>query len=102
MINAVIIDDEPKNVKVLKNMLIEFCPEVQLAGEADSAITGRKLILEKKPQLVFLDIEMPYGNGFDLLNELMPVDFEVIFITAFDRYMQQALKYSALDFLIKP
>jgi two-component system LytT family response regulator len=102
MINTVIIDDEPRNIKVLKNMLEEFCPQVQLTGEADNANTGKKLILEKKPELVFLDIEMPFGNGFDLLNELMPVDFEVIFVTAFDKYLLQALKYSALDFLLKP
>ncbi len=102
MINAVIIDDEPKNIKVFKNMLQEFCPHVQLLGEADNSKTGKKLILETKPQLVFLDIEMPYGNGFDLLNDLIPVDFEIIFVTAFDKYMLQALKYSALDYLLKP
>jgi len=83
-------------------MLNEFCPQVSLVGEADNAKTGKNLIREKKPQLVFLDIEMPFGNGFDLLNDLMPIDFEVIFVTAFDKYMLQALKYSALDFLLKP
>ena len=102
MINTVLIDDEPKNIKVLKNMLSEFCPQIQLTGEAGNADTGKKIILEEKPQLVFLDIEMPYGNGFDLLNDLMPIDFEVIFVTAFDKYLLQALKYSALDFLLKP
>lgn len=102
MISTVVIDDEPKNVKILKSMLTEFCPQVQLMGEATNGQAGKKLILEKRPQLVFLDIEMPYGNGFDLLNELMPIDFEVIFITAFDKYLLQALKYSALDFLLKP
>ncbi|MFI5187352.1 MAG: LytR/AlgR family response regulator transcription factor, partial [Chitinophagales bacterium] len=99
---TVIIDDEPRNIKVLKNMLKEFCPQINLTGEADNANTGKTLILEKKPALVFLDIEMPFGNGFDLLNDLMPVDFEVIFVTAFDKYLLQALKYSALDFLLKP
>ena len=102
MINTILIDDEPKNIKVLKGMLQEFCPQVRLTGEADNSRSGKKLILEKKPELVFLDIEMPYGNGFDLLNELMPIDFEVVFVTAFDKYMLQALKYSALDFLLKP
>jgi len=102
VINTVLIDDEPKNIKVLKGMLQEFCPQVHLTGEADNSRSGKKLILEKKPELVFLDIEMPYGNGFDLLNELMPIDFEVVFVTAFDKYMLQALKYSALDFLLKP
>jgi two-component system LytT family response regulator len=102
MINAVIIDDEPKNIKVLKNMLEEFCPRVHLIGKATNSNEGKELIQQKKPDLVFLDIEMPYGNGFDLLNALMPVDFEVVFVTAFDKYMLQALKYSALDFLLKP
>jgi two-component system LytT family response regulator len=102
MINAIIIDDEPKNVRVLKNMLNEFCPEVLLMGEANNTSEGKELIQRKKPELVFLDIEMPYGNGFDLLNALMPIDFEVIFVTAFDKYMLQALKYSALDYLLKP
>jgi len=102
MINAVIIDDEPKNVRVLKNMLEEFCPEVSLLGEANNSVEGKELIERKKPGLVFLDIEMPYGNGFDMLNALMPIDFEVIFVTAFDKYILQALKYSALDYLLKP
>jgi two-component system, LytTR family, response regulator len=102
MITAVIIDDEPKNVRVLKNMISEFCPEVSLLGEANNSNEGKQLIQQKKPELVFLDIEMPYGNGFDLINELMPIDFEVIFVTAFDKYMLQALKYSALDYLLKP
>ena len=102
MINALIIDDEPKNIKVMKNMLKEFCPQVQLIGDANNSNDGKELIQQKNPELVFLDIEMPYGNGFDLLNALMPVDFEVIFVTAFDKYLLQALKYSALDYLLKP
>lgn len=102
MINAVIIDDEPKNVKVIRNLLNEFCPQVNVMGDANNSHDGKELILNRKPELVFLDIELPYGNGFDLLNELMPVDFEVVFVTAFDRYMLQALKYSALDYLLKP
>jgi two-component system LytT family response regulator len=73
-----------------------------LIGDANNTNEGKELIQQTKPELVFLDIEMPYGNGFDLLNKLMPVDFEVIFVTAFDKYMLQALKYSALDFLLKP
>lgn len=73
-----------------------------MIGDANNTNEGKELIQQTKPELVFLDIEMPYGNGFDLLNKLMPVDFEVIFVTAFDKYMLQALKYSALDFLLKP
>ena len=102
MISAVIIDDEPRNVKLMRSMINEFCPGVHLVGDANNTNDGKELIEEKKPELVFLDIEMPYGNGFDLLNALMPVDFEVIFVTAFDKYTLQALKYSALDYLLKP
>lgn len=102
MIRTVIIDDEPKNVKVLKGMLEEFCPEVEVVGEAANVPDGRQLILTKDPELVFLDIEMPYGNGFDLLDSINNVQFEVIFITAFDKYVLRAFKYSALDYLLKP
>src|SRR5258706_7666373 len=86
----------------MKSMLKEFCPQVQLVGDASNSNDGKELIQQKTPELVFLDIEMPYGNGFDLLNALMPINFEVIFVTAFDKYVLQALKYSALDYLLKP
>ncbi len=102
MINAVIIDDETRSIKLMKNILSKFCPQVNLTGDANNGQAGQELIRLKKPELVFLDIEMPYGNGFDLLNALMPIDFEVIFVTAFDKYVLQALKYSALDYLLKP
>ncbi len=102
MIRAVIIDDDPKNIKILKGLIDEFCRELIVIGDADNAKTGAELITRVRPQLVFLDIEMPYGNGFDMLQELMPVNFEVIFVTAFDTYMLQAFKYSALGYLLKP
>ncbi len=102
MIRSVIIDDEPRNVRLLKGMLDEFCPEVEVIGEAANVPDGKKLILTKEPELVFLDIEMPYGNGFDLLDSMKSVEFEVIFITAFDKYVLRAFKYSALDYLLKP
>src|SRR5882757_9525327 len=102
MINSVIIDDEPANLRVLKKLLEEFCPDVIISGEASNASEGEKIIQNIKPDLVFLDIEMPYGNAFDLLDRLMPVKFEVIFVTAFDSYSLKAFKYSALDYLVKP
>jgi two-component system LytT family response regulator len=102
MIKTVIIDDDSRNIKVLRTMLEEFCPELNITGEADNAKSGAELIRQVNPQLVFLDIEMPYGNGFDMLSSLMPVKFEVIFVTAFDTYMLQAFRYSALDYLLKP
>ena len=102
MIRAILIDDEPKNNRILKLMLEEFCPDVQIEGQADNAEEGATLIREVEPDLVFLDIEMPYGSGFDLLDRLKPVQFEIIFITAFNNYSLKAIKYSALDYLLKP
>lgn len=102
MINALIIDDEPKNIRILHGLLEQCCPDVHIAGEAVSAETAIPLIHEKQPDLLFLDIEMPYGNAFDLLDKIMPINFEIIFITAFDDYTLKAFKYSALDYLLKP
>lgn len=102
MIRAILIDDEPKNNRILKLMLEEFCPDVLIEGQADNTADGVNLIKEVEPDLVFLDIEMPYGSGFDLLDQLKPVSFEVIFITAFNNYSLKAIKYSALDYLLKP
>ena len=97
-----IIDDEPKNVRVLRTMLEEYCPEITGITEATNPKEGIQIIREHKPELVFLDIEMPYGNAFDLLDQLMPVEFEIIFVTAFNNYTLKAFKYSALDYLLKP
>lgn len=102
MIQAIIVDDEVKNRKILRSLLEKFCPEVNIQGEAGSAQEAVGVIRETVPDLIFLDIEMPYGNAFDLLDQLMPVNFEIIFITAFDEYMLKAFKYSALDYLLKP
>ncbi|MDO9374127.1 MAG: LytTR family DNA-binding domain-containing protein [Bacteroidota bacterium] len=102
MIQAVIIDDEVNNVNSLRNLLTKFCPGVEVIGTADNANSGYDLIKAKAPELAFLDIEMPFGNAFDLLNRLGEINFEIIFITAFDRYAIKAFKYSALDYLLKP
>lgn len=99
---TILIDDEPKNIRILKKMLADFCPETEVVGEAENARQGIEIILKEKPDLVFLDIEMPYGNAFDMLDKLKPVDFEIIFVTAFDNYTLKAFKYSALDYLLKP
>ena len=99
---AVLIDDEPKNIRVLKKLLTEFCPQVSIVGEASGIEDALPVIRQGQPDVVFLDIEMPYGNAFDLLDKLIPIEFEVIFITAFDSYALRAFKYSALDYLLKP
>lgn len=102
MIDAIIVDDEPGNIRVLKKMLEEYCWDVNITGEASNAEEAFRIIQRAQPELVFLDIEMPYGNAFDLLDRLMPVKFEVIFVTAFNDYTLKAFRYSALDYLLKP
>lgn len=102
MIHAIIVDDEPRNIRILKNLLEEFCPEVMVAGEATGTEEALKVIRENEPDLVFLDIEMPFGNAFDLLDKLMPVNFQVVFVTAFDNYALKAFRYYAIDYLLKP
>jgi two-component system LytT family response regulator len=101
-ISAVIIDDEPGNVLTLLELVKQYCPNVFIVGTAADPLKGYELIVETTPGLVFLDIEMPYGNAFDLLDKLVPVSFEVIFVTAFNDYAIKAFKYAALDYLLKP
>lgn len=102
MITAIIIDDEHKSVFTLKSFIEEHCKDVQITGTANNAKTGKELIETVKPQLVFLDIEMPMGSGFDLLQSLVVIDFEIIFITAYNQYAITAFRFSALDYLLKP
>ena len=101
-IKAIIIDDETHNVEALHKTLQLYCPNVQVLGTAGDINAGEELINATQPQIVFLDIEMPFGNGFDLLNKLMPIQFNVIFTTAFNQYAVQAFKFSAVDYLLKP
>jgi two-component system, LytTR family, response regulator len=102
MMRTLLVDDEPKNTRILRKLLEDYCPKVQIIGDAGDIKAAYTLIRELKPDLVFLDIEMPYGNAFDLLDQLMPIDFSIIFITAFDDYTLKAFKYSAIDYLLKP
>lgn len=102
MIQTVLIDDEVDSIRVLQRLLETYCPNVNVIGTASGVDTGVELIRETKPDLVLLDIEMSQGNAFDLLNQLMPLSFQVIFVTAFDNYAIRAFKYSAVDYLLKP
>ena len=102
MLTAVIIDDEMHSVDVLKNLLATYCPNVKVVGQADHAVAGRKLISEHAPDLVFLDIEMPFGTGFDMLDAIEHKNTSVIFVTAYDHYALKAIKYYAIDYLLKP
>jgi two-component system LytT family response regulator len=102
MIKAVIIDDSEQARLALKADLESYCPEVELLGEADGVLSGGKLLRKVKPELVFLDIEMGDGTGFDLLEIIGDAPFNVIFTTAHGSFAIQAIKFSALDYLLKP
>lgn len=102
MLNAIIIDDEHANRELISNLLETHCPFVNIVATADGVEAGYKEILRKKPNLVFLDIQMPNGNGFQLLEKFHEIFFDIIFVTSYDHYAINAIKFSALDYLLKP
>ncbi len=99
---AYLIDDEPNCTEVLQLLLEKYCPSVQIKGIFNDPEKALGHIHETRPELVFLDIEMPMLNGFDLLRRCAPIDFKVIFTTAYDQYAVKAFKFNALDYLLKP
>lgn len=101
-IKALIVDDEQAARNSLSNFLIKYCPHVELVGMADNINSACELIEKEQPDLVYLDIEMPHGNGFDLFDKLKEVTFETIFVTAFSQYAIQAFNLSAAHYLLKP
>lgn len=102
MIKAIIIEDEKLSKETLRRLLEKYCPTVEVVAEADGYRKGMEEIRVHHPDVIFLDIQMPDGSGFRLLEELEDIDFEVIFTTAFDQFAIKAIKYSALDYLLKP
>jgi two-component system, LytTR family, response regulator len=102
MLKTVVIDDEQDAVDLLCGALKMYCPETDIVGSATNICDGHKEISTKMPDLVLLDIAMPSGNGFELLNLLPDRRFEVIFVTAYNEYAIKAFRYSAIDYLLKP
>ena len=101
-IKAVIIDDEPNNIDNLEILLQQYCPQVTVIATALNAKKGEAILLQHNPDLVFLDIQMPGKSGFELLQSLRNYSFELIFVTAHDQYGIQAVKFAAIDYLVKP
>ncbi len=102
MIKAVIIDDEPAMQEVSSLLLSEYFPDIEQVGIANSIKSGVDLILEQNPDLVLLDIELTDGNSFQILQKLKPYNFKVVFITGHNSYAIKAIKFSALDYILKP
>jgi two-component system, LytTR family, response regulator len=102
MLKVVIVEDELHSRESLKNLLIEFCGGVLVCGAAANVSEGVDVIRREKPDLVFLDVELQTGTGFDLLRQLGEIDFDLVFTTAFEQYAIQAIKCSSLDYLLKP
>lgn len=101
-LRCVVIDDEAASRDVLEAYLGRYCPQVQVVGKAADAQEGMTLIARTAPQLVFLDIEMPFRSGFDLLASYGDVPFQVVFVTAYSDHALQAIQVSAVDYLLKP
>lgn len=102
MLTAIIIDDEPKGRTALKQKLFDYCQQVEVVGVAGDGAEGLTLIEKLKPGIVFLDIEMPRMDGFEMLQLLPAKNFHLIFTTAYDQYAIKAIKYAAFDYLLKP
>ncbi|TKG94704.1 response regulator transcription factor [Puteibacter caeruleilacunae] len=102
MIKVVIIDDEASCREILETFIKKFFPEIEIAGMADSVTSGYECIKKCSPDLVFLDINLKDGTGFNLVEKFSTVDFKIIFVTAYNEYAIKAIKFNAIDYLLKP
>ena len=102
MLSTLIIEDEKKSRELLRELLEQYCSNAEVVGEAASVKEAKELISQCHPKLVFLDVEMRDGTGFDLLKQLGKIDFKIIFVTAHAHYAIRAIKFSAIDYLLKP
>jgi len=102
MLRVILVDNEIAALRSLELLLEKYCPEVEVLGTARSVKEGLDLVIKYSPDLVFLDIEMPANSGFELIEHSPEIDFQVIFVTAYNKYAVKAFKYSAVDYLLKP
>ncbi len=102
MLKAIIVDDEPKGRNILQQLLLQHVPHVKVQGLAANADEGLRLIDMHRPDVIFLDIEMPGKGGFDLLREIKNIDFKIVFVSAHNHYSLKAIKFHAFDYLLKP
>lgn len=101
-LKAILVEDESNSREILSNYIHKYCPNVQVLGEASSIKEGLQLIANNELDLVFLDVEMPFGNAFDLLDQIPDRTFETVFVTAYDQYAKDALNHHAAYYLTKP
>lgn len=103
MLKAVIIDDEPDAINALKTIITEYCKDLAVVvGTATNGLQGVKEVLSKNPDVVFLDVQMSGGTGFDFLESFPSIDFQVVFVTAYEKYALRAIKHKTVDYLLKP
>jgi len=101
-LKTILVEDEARSREILRNYITKYCPNIELVGEASGIEEGLNLINNNQLDLVFLDVEMPYGNAFDLLDKVENRTFETIFVTAYDHYAVEALNNQASYYLLKP
>lgn len=101
-LKAVLVEDEKQSREILRNYLVKYCTNVDILGEAATVKEGVALIKNSQPDLLFLDVEMPFGNAFDLLDQIPDRNFEIVFVTAYDQYAMDALNNHAAYYLMKP
>ena len=102
MIKAILIDDEVHCLDTLSMLITDFCPDVQVMEQCHSAKQGLEAVARHQPAIIFLDIEMPVMNGFEFLEQFKEISFAIIFTTSYDQYAIKAIRFSALDYLLKP
>lgn len=101
-LKTIIIDDEPDSIKLLQLQLVQHCPDIEIVSTYTSSVKALPAIEKLQPDLLFLDIEMPVMNGFELLEKILHLPFSVIFITAYNQYALKAFRFNAIDYLVKP